>query len=42
MYATPCLYNPAEGITTENTIRTGTKIVLLPGVNGTATSMRVP
>jgi chemotaxis protein CheX len=42
MYAAPCRNNPAETIGCENTIRIGTKIALLPGVNGTATSARVP
>jgi hypothetical protein len=42
MYAAPCRYNPAAGIACENTIRIGTKIAPLPGVNGTATSTRDP
>jgi hypothetical protein len=42
MYAAPCLYKPAAGIACENTIRIGTKIAPLPGVNGTATSTRDP
>ena len=42
MYAAPCLYKPAAGIACENTIRIGTNIAPLPGVNGTATSTRDP
>src|SRR5579871_639726 len=41
-YAAPCRYKPADGIACENTIRIGTKIAALPGVNGTATSTRDP
>src|SRR5207302_393529 len=42
MYAAPCRCRPAVGIACENTMRIGTKMAPVPGVNGTATSTREP
>src|SRR5215471_181891 len=41
-YAAPWRKRPADGSACENTMRMGTKMALLPGVNGTATSARLP